>query len=786
MNLSKRISKSILPPLIAVSISVFGFIACDELEPVNPADPAYKLDPPTLQSVEALTDTRMEITWKNNEEHTKEFVVQRKTDTGSYSTIGTVAKNILTFTDTACVLEVEYSYVVQSKVESNVSAYSNTLKNATSFAEPSNLNVEAISDEILRLSWTDNTAYESGFKIERDADGGFVELGTVSSDVTEFTDSGLSFGQNYSYRVAAFTSVNTSSWAIIAAATEFPAPSDLVASSVSDSELLLTWRDNTSYETGFKIERDDGSGFTEIETVSADVIEYTDSGLSFGQNYNYRVAAFSSINTSSWTTITAATEFPAPSNLSASSVSDSELLLSWTDNTGYETGFKIERDAGSGFTEIVTVLSDVTEYTDTGLIYGQSYNYRVAAFTSVNTSSWSIITAATEFPAPLNLSARPISDSEIQLTWTDDCSFESGYRIERGTGSGFLQMAELNANVTSYIDNGLDYGTDYTYRVAGFTPNNISSWTISSFTNTTISAPTNLVATAISDSEIDLSWRDNSSFEAGFRIERDAGIGYELIAEANANITSYTDSGLDYGTKYKYRIAGFTTQNQSDYTNEFEPYFGQSVVDIDGNVYETIQIGDQVWMAENLKVTNYRDGIVISNVTDNSTWMSTLSGAYCYYFNDEGIASNYGALYNWYAVNNSHNIAPEGWHVPTDDEWKELEMYLGLSQSEADAEGFRGSNEGSKLAGNADLWNSGLLESNPEFGVSNFTALPGGQRDHNDGQYYNISNCAWFWSSTEYNSDSSWYRDLYYFYSEIGREIPLSKNYGFSVRCVRD
>ena len=124
------------------------------------------------------------------------------------------------------------------------------------------------------------------------------------------------------------------------------APTDLSATSISDSEIQLTWTDNTDYETGFKIERDDGDGFVEIGTVASDITEYADIGLTFGQNYIYQVAAYTSAYTSSWTTITAATEFPAPTNLSAISISDSEVQLNWTDNTGYEIGFKIERDNG--------------------------------------------------------------------------------------------------------------------------------------------------------------------------------------------------------------------------------------------------------------------------------------------------------------------------------------------------------------------------------------------------------------------------------------------------------
>ena len=142
------------------------------------------------------------------------------------------------------------------------------------------------------------------------------------------------------------------------------------------------------------------------------------------------------------------------------------------------------------------------------------------------------------------------------------------------------------------------------------------------------------------------------------------------------------------------------------------------VTDIDGNVYQTVIIGDQEWTAENLKVTKYRDGTSITNVTDSSSWRALTTEAYCIYNNN---ASNegetYGALYNWYAVVDSRNIAPEGWHVPTDSEWKELEMYLGMSQSEADQIHWHGTNEGSKLAGNADLWTNGALEYDTEFGT---------------------------------------------------------------------
>jgi len=138
-------------------------------------------------------------------------------------------------------------------------------------------------------------------------------------------------------------------------------------------------------------------------------------------------------------------------------------------------------------------------------------------------------------------------------------------------------------------------------------------------------------------------------------------------------------------------------------------------------------------------------------------------------------------------VEDERGVCPAGWNVPTDDEIKQLEMYLGMSQSEADDTGYRGTNEGSKLVGKSDLWNGGALDNNPEFGTSGFDFLPGGYRDnYNFGNYYSMGGYGYFWSSTEFNNGSAWYRLLGYDYSEINRFNFGYKRYGFSVRCIRD
>lgn len=192
--------------------------------------------------------------------------------------------------------------------------------------------------------------------------------------------------------------------------------------------------------------------------------------------------------------------------------------------------------------------------------------------------------------------------------------------------------------------------------------------------------------------------------------------------------------------------------------------------DIDGNVYYTVKIGDQWWMAENLKVTHYRDGNSIPLVTDGS-WDGLTVGAYCEYYNDADKAEAYGRLYNWYAVDDSRNIAPEGWHVPSDADWQILIDYLG----------------GDAVAG-GKLKEAGSVHwLSPNTGATNasgFMALPVGFRLAL-GLYLGITAETAFWSSTENNYSEAWSRDLTYNYEDVNH-FNFPKSYGLSIRCVKD
>ncbi len=206
-----------------------------------------------------------------------------------------------------------------------------------------------------------------------------------------------------------------------------------------------------------------------------------------------------------------------------------------------------------------------------------------------------------------------------------------------------------------------------------------------------------------------------------------------------------------------------------------------TMTDIDGNIYKTIEIDDQVWMAENLRTTRYRNGDEIPNVTDTTEWVNLESGAFCNYrytSNLDTIAS-LGRLYNWYAATDVRNIAPKGWHVPTDDEWTTLISYLGVDSIASIK---------LKEAGNRH-W---LI---PAYGMqatneSGFTALPGGWREDYDGSFFNFFGGGYgvWWSS---KTDE--FGAIYYIFISYDNKNKLLLNNsvfanksGYSIRCVKD
>lgn len=197
----------------------------------------------------------------------------------------------------------------------------------------------------------------------------------------------------------------------------------------------------------------------------------------------------------------------------------------------------------------------------------------------------------------------------------------------------------------------------------------------------------------------------------------------------------------------------------------------QMVTDIDGNRYPAITIGKQTWMGENLKTTRFNDGKAIQLVTNDKAWTSLETPAYCWLKNDTANKEDYGALYNWYAVN-TRKICPRGWHVPSKTEWEDLTAFLG----DENLAGAR-----LKEAG-TDHWKNSILVSTNEYG---FTALPCGLRQM-EGNFPEFADSygVW-WSSTEFSKIAAWNRGVFFSSNKLYGGNDNKKN-GFSVRCIKD
>jgi len=458
------------------------------------------------------------------------------------------------------------------------------------------------------------------------------------------------------------------------------APGSLIATTVSSSQINLTWTDNANNETGFKIERKTGSGgtYAQIATVGLNVTSYSNTGLSASTTYFYRVRSSNTAGDSGYSneanaTTQSSTVPAAPSALSANEVSSSQINLSWTDNASNETGFKIERKTGLGgtYAQIATVGANVTTYNSTGLAASITYYYRVRSNNASGDSGYSNETNATTqsasggttiysftginqantnynsyacdvdvFPFAassanrntqieatdaqyVNISANNTSEwasvnpgtgdeiflwnsmkinevassiSQIDLIfngntgssgtivhniyvlkagsdWTQNASWVQVGTSQSITGGVDTEMKRsITTNITTYIDGSgiIVWGVYETTSAQIMHVNYVEMAVTASGVGTAPSAPTSLSATTVSNSQINLSWTDNANNETGFKIERKTGSGgtYAQIATVGANVTTYNNTGLTSSTTYYYRVCSTNASGDSGFSNE--------------------------------------------------------------------------------------------------------------------------------------------------------------------------------------------------------------------------
>ena len=496
----------------------------------------------------------------------------------------------------------------------------------------------------------------------------------------------------------------------------------------------------------------------------------------YGQEYNFTTGNNPPLTPSN----------PSPSNSSIDQAIS--LTLSWTcsDPDGDALTYDVYFGTSSNPTNVISTGQSTKNISRNGLANLTTYFWKVVAKDgkggSISSPVWSFRTVPNNPPeTPSNPS--PLNGSidqaiSLSLSWT--CSDPDGdaltYDVYFGISSNPTTAISTGQIAQNISRSGLANLTTYYWKiVAKDGKGGTISSPIWSFTTVPNNPPAEPSSPTPANSSIDraitltLSW--SCSDPDGDALTYDVYFGTDnnpaTAISTGQSAQNISRNGLANLTTYYWKIVakddkgGTTSSPIWSFTTVEE-----IITDIDGNTYHSIKIGTQVWMVENLKTTKYRNGDLISNVTDGTAWNNLTTGAYCNYNNDVNNTVTYGRLYNWYAVNDSRNIAPAGWHIPTDAEWTTLTSFVGASS-------------GKKLKSKTG-WNTGG-NGTDDYG---FSALPGGYR-LNNGAFGNIGDYGYWLSSTENLTSYAWYRSMLYFTNNVERDYGGKWN-GLSVRCIKD
>lgn len=559
----------------------------------------YALKTPTSLTVNPISSNSIKLQWDPIDTNATKIVIARSLDGLTFTGLTSIDSTNSSYIDTSCSPNTKYWYKIKAKRDLNESNFSNS-ESAKTFplgsppAAPTNLQGNAVNCNQVILSWSDNSMDETSYIVERKVEGGVYSVNaTLPASTVLYSDTTVSPNTKYYYRVKARNSFGDSDYSNEISLTTPPcgtvpnAPSNLTLTPLSSSEIRLNWSDNSNNELGFKIERKvEGGTYSEITILTANSTTFTDSGLMPDTKYYYRVRAYNSFGHSPYSNETSTNTLPigtppnAPTNLNVIVTSCDLVKLTWKDNSDNEDGFKIERKEGDGeYIVVGNVGVDQETFNDDTVSENKTYTYKVTAFNvyGFNSSIEKSVTTppcGTKPNAPSDLILISLSPTQVKVTFIDNSDNEDGFKVERKElGGAYSEIKTLTTNTTEFIDN-VNPNTTYYYRVRAFNTYGYSPY--SNEANITTppigtkpNAPSDLIGSAITCNEINLSWSDNSNNEDGFKIERkEEGETYTLIKILSSNTTSYNDTSVSGNKKYYYRVYAFNSFGASDFSTE--------------------------------------------------------------------------------------------------------------------------------------------------------------------------------------------------------------------------
>lgn len=435
-----------------------------------------------------------------------------------------------------------------------------------------------------------------------------------------------------------------------------------------------------------------------------------------------------------------------------------------------------------GLTAGVTYYVRAYATNSVGTDYGNQLSFQTSAITATLTTSEVTAINGSTAKSGGNITSdggSPVTLRGVCWSTTMNPTIANG-KTEDGAGTGIFisELAGLTASTTYYIrayatnSQGTSYGNQLTFTTSAAIAPSLTTSELNGITSTTgVSGGhiTNTGGAPITANGICWSLSQNPTTTNNFTTDVTG------TATFISNLTGLTDGTIYYVRAYATNSAGTSYGNQVTFITP--------VTDIEGNIYKTVAIGSQVWMAENLRTVRFNDNTDINNITDNAAWITTTAPAYSWYNNNNANKDVYGTLYNWYAVNTA-KLCPTGWHVPADSEYNTLEMHLGLSSTEVHIYGFRGTDQGTQIK-STSTW----AENGNGTNSSGFNALGAGYRQWITGEFYGSGTFTYFWSSTDDgingHPEVAWYRRLNNTDARIykGTTIKVGGKY---IRCIKN